>query len=176
MHNNACRPQHASGSFRMTCDSVFCCLTAIVYMSRFTSLNVRGPGQPTERISVMEPIQLGRVQLLIMQVLWAKGRATAREITDAISASEPIAHSTVQTLLRHLEDKGSVTHEAEGRTFVFVPLVQENLFKESATRDLLERVFGGNVASLVAHLLKHEKVSSEEIAEIRKLINRTAKN
>jgi BlaI family penicillinase repressor len=123
----------------------------------------------------MEAIQLGRVQLLIMQVLWAKGRATAREITDSISASEPIAHSTVQTLLRHLEDKGSVAHEAEGRTFVFLPLVEEHRFQVSATRDLLERVFGGNVASLVAHLLQHEQVSREEIAEIRKLINRTGK-
>ena len=124
----------------------------------------------------MEATQLGRVQLLIMQVLWARGRATARDITDAINESEPIAHSTVQTLLRHLEDKGSVAHEAEGRTFVFFPLIEQDRFQLSATRDLLERVFGGNVANLVAHLLKHEKVSREEIAEIRKLINRTGKN
>lgn len=123
----------------------------------------------------MEATQLGRVQLRIMQVLWAKGRATAREITDEINASEPIAHSTVQTLLRHLEDKRSVSHEAEGRTFVFFPLVKEREFKQSATRDLVERVFGGSVASLVAHLLKNEKVSQEEIAEIRKLINRGTK-
>jgi BlaI family penicillinase repressor len=123
----------------------------------------------------MEAIQLGRVQLLIMQVLWAKGRATAREITEAISASEPIAHSTVQTLLRHLEDKGSVAHEAEGRTFIFFPLVEEHSFKQSATRDLLERVFGGSVGSLVAHLLKHEQVSPEEISEIRRLINSSGK-
>ena len=123
----------------------------------------------------MEAVQLGRVQLLIMQVLWTKGRATARQITDVISAAEPIAHSTVQTLLRHLEDKGAVGHEAEGRTFVFFPLVEEHRFKERATRDLVERVFGGSVAGLVAHLLKNEKVSSEEIAEIRKLINRPGK-
>ena len=123
----------------------------------------------------MAATRLGRVQLLIMQVLWDKGRATAREITDAISESEPIAHSTVQTLLRHLEDKGSVAHEADGRTFVFFPLVEQNHFQVNATRDLLQRVFGGNVTSLVAHLLKHEKVSREEIAEIRKLIDRTGK-
>jgi BlaI family penicillinase repressor len=123
----------------------------------------------------MEAIQLGRVQLLIMQVLWARRRATAREITEDISASEPIAHSTVQTLLRHLEDKGSVSHEADGRTFVFFPLVEEHQFKESATRDLVERVFGGSVSSLVAHLLKHEKVSRDEITEIRKLIDRGSK-
>ncbi len=123
----------------------------------------------------MGATRLGRVQLLIMQVLWDKGRATAREITDAINASEPIAHSTVQTLLRGLEEKGAVSHEAEGRTFVFLPLVAEDKFKRSATRELVERVFGGNAATLVAHLLKNEKVSREEVDEIRKLINRHGK-
>ncbi len=123
----------------------------------------------------MTATKLGRVQLLIMQVLWDRGRATAREITDAINNTEPIAHSTVQTLLRGLEDKGSVSHKAEGRTFVFFPLVEEHKFKQSVTRDLVERVFGGNAGSLVAHLLKTEKVSREEIAEIRKLINRRSK-
>lgn len=120
----------------------------------------------------MTSTQLGRVQLLIMQVLWDKGRATARQITDAINQQEPIAHSTVQTLLRGLEDKGAVAHEAEGRTFVFFALVEEDGFKQSATTDLLERVFGGDAATLVAHLLKSDKVSQEEISEIRKLINR----
>jgi len=120
----------------------------------------------------MAATRLGRVQLLIMQVLWDKGRATAREITDAINAAEPIAHSTVQTLLRGLEEKGSISHEAEGRTFVFLPLVAEDKFKRSATRDLIERVFGGNAGSLVAHLLKNENVSRKEVDEIRKLINR----
>jgi BlaI family penicillinase repressor len=123
----------------------------------------------------MRATQLGKVQLLIMQVLWEKGSATARKITDSINATEPIAHSTVQTLLRGLEDKGSVSHKAEGRTFVFSPLVAEDRFKQSATRDLLQRAFGGNVATMVAHLLKNEKVSPQEIAEIRKLINRREK-
>ncbi len=123
----------------------------------------------------MASTQLGRVQLLIMQVLWDQGRATARDITDAINALEPIAHSTVQTLLRGLEEKGSVSHKTEGRTFVFYPLVKEDKFKLSATRDLVERVFAGNAATLVAHLLKNENVSRKEINEIRKLINRRGK-
>ncbi|HQU41886.1 MAG: BlaI family transcriptional regulator [Planctomycetia bacterium 21-64-5] len=119
--------------------------------------------------------RLGRVQLVIMQVLWERGRATAREITDAINRREPIAHSTVQTLLRGLEEKGAVSHEAQERTFVFFPLVEEQEFKQSATRDVLERVFGGSASGLVAHLLKNENVSREEIEEIRKLINRRIK-
>jgi BlaI family transcriptional regulator, penicillinase repressor len=123
----------------------------------------------------MNATQLGRVQLRIMQVLWEKRKATAREITDALNQTEPIAHSTVQTLLRGLEEKGSVAHEVEGRTFYFHPLVQENKFKHRATRDLLDRVFGGQVSSLVAHLLKNEKVSPEELSEIRRLIEQRRK-
>lgn len=123
----------------------------------------------------MPSTQLGRVQLLIMQVLWDKKRATAREITDAINASEPIAHSTVQTLLRGLEEKEAAAHETDGRTFVFYPLVEEDKFKQSATADLVDRVFRGNAATLVAHLLKSENVSREEVDEIRQLINRRGK-
>jgi BlaI family transcriptional regulator, penicillinase repressor len=120
--------------------------------------------------------QLAGLQLRIMQVLWSKPKATAREITDEINASSgPIAHSTVQTMLRVLEEKKAVSHESEGRTFFFVPLVKENEFKQSATRDLLERVFGGSVSDLVAHLLKTENVSPDEMHELRKMIKRQPK-
>ena len=123
----------------------------------------------------MTATQLGRVQLQIMQVLWDKERCTAREITDTLNEQEPIAHSTVQTLLRGLEEKGAASHEAEGRTFVFFPLVAEANFKQSATSDLIQRVFGGKASSLVSHLLKNEKVSAKEIEEIRKLIDQRGK-
>jgi BlaI family transcriptional regulator, penicillinase repressor len=124
---------------------------------------------------MMTTTQLGRVQLLIMQVLWDRGRATAREITDQISQAEPIAHSTVQTLLRGLEEKGAADHDTEGRTFTFFPLVAESEFKQSATQELLHRVFGGSVEGLMTHLLENESVSEKELAELRKLINRQSR-
>jgi BlaI family transcriptional regulator, penicillinase repressor len=123
----------------------------------------------------MTTTQLGRVQLLIMQVLWDRGRATAREITDQINLSEPIAHSTVQTLLRGLEEKGAASHDSEGRTFTFFALVAESEFKQSATQDLLHRVFGGSVQGLVSHLLESESVSADQLTELRKLINRQSR-
>jgi BlaI family penicillinase repressor len=116
-------------------------------------------------------VRLGRVQLRIMQVLWERRRATAREITEALNADEPIAHSTVQTLLRGLKTKRAIDHAVEGRTFVFFPLVREGQVARSVTRELLDRVFGGSVSGLVAYLLKHENVSAEELREIRRMIN-----
>jgi BlaI family penicillinase repressor len=119
----------------------------------------------------MGETQLGRMQFRIMQVLWDRGRASAREITDALRASEQVAHSTVQTLLRQLEAKGAVGHEADNRTFVFFARLKEDKVKRTAAIDLLERVFGGNVGSLVAHLLKNERLSRAELDELRRLID-----
>jgi BlaI family transcriptional regulator, penicillinase repressor len=115
--------------------------------------------------------QLGPMQFRIMQVLWDRGRASAREITDVLGGSQPVAHSTVQTLLRQLEAKGAIGHEEAGRTFVFFPRLKEDKVKRTATRELLERVFGGNVGSLVAHLLKNERLSKPELDELHRLID-----
>ena len=119
-------------------------------------------------------VRLGRVQLQIMRVLWKRRRATAKEITDTLNEHEPIAHSTVQTLLRGLEGKRAVGHSVDGRTFVFVPLLQEEELAEGATSELLDRLFGGSAGSLVCHLLKREKLTAEEIREIQRLINEQA--
>src|SRR5437016_5588980 len=91
------------------------------------------------------PPKLGQVQLQIMQILWERGEATAREITDELAKgqSEPLAHSTVQTLLRKLEAKGAVTHSPDDRVFVFRPLYREDEVTATATSDLLSRVFQG---------------------------------
>ena len=114
---------------------------------------------------------LGKVQLQIMQILWERREATAREITDALNLSGPVAHSTTQTLLRKLEAKGAVTDTVQDRVFIFRPLSQEADTRESAARDLLTRVFGGSVYGLVSHLLKHEELSDDELKHLRELID-----
>lgn len=119
----------------------------------------------------MGEIQLGRMQFRIMQVLWDRGRASAREITEVLNQAEAVAHSTVQTLLRQLEAKGAVGHEVENRSFVFFPRLREGKVKRTAARELLERVFGGNVGSLVVHLLKGERLSRDELDELHRLID-----
>ncbi len=124
----------------------------------------------------MGEMQIGRMQFRIMQVLWDRGRANAREITDALNETEPVAHSTVQTLLRQLEAKGAVGHDSEDRTFVFFPRLKEDKVKRTAAREVLERIFGGNVGSLVAHLLKGERLSRDELDELHRLIDQHRKS
>ena len=116
-----------------------------------------------------KPIRIGAVQMRIMRALWRHGKATAREITDALSAERAIAHSTVQTLLRKLEAKGVVAHEVEGRTFIFVPLVTEEEVQQSATQELLGRVFDGSAYGLVARLVESKSISRQELERIRGL-------
>ena len=115
-------------------------------------------------------VRMGVVQLRIMRALWQKGRATARELTEALSRKRPIAHSTVQTLLRQLEAKGAVAHDVQRRTFVFHPLVTEQQVRRSATRELLSRVYNGSAFGLVAHLLRNERISRNEMRRIRQLL------
>ena len=119
----------------------------------------------------MKQVRLGRMQLRIMKVLWDRRSASARQITDALCEERPVAHSTVQTLLRKLEAKGAVRHDVTERTFIFHPAIDRHSVTRNATRDLLERVFGGSAAGLIAHLLKEERIPPQELKAIRKLID-----
>ena len=119
--------------------------------------------------------RLGKVQLQIMQILWQRGQATAKEITDELNRHKPTAHSTVQTLLRKLEDKGAVTHVVQDRTFIFRPVHEEVEVTTTATRDLLARLFNNSAYGLVSHLIQHEKISPQEMQRLRELIKEKKK-
>ena len=135
----------------------------------------RKPKSPAGKEANSAP-RLGAVQMRIMQVLWQSEAATAREITDALNAgAQEIAHSTVQTLLRQMEDKGAVTHDVDGRAWVFRPAYRQSEIAMSATRDLLGRVFGNSVSGLMAHLLQHEKISDKELARLREMIEEASR-
>ena len=119
----------------------------------------------------------GRQQLRIMLVLWDKGRATAREIADALNRAEPMAHSTVQTLLRSLEKKGAITHDVERGaygigTFIYRPLENQETVRGNATREILERLFDDSPEELITHLLEHEHFTPEEGKAIRAIIEK----
>jgi len=120
----------------------------------------------------MSKMHFGKVQLRIMRVLWEHGRSSAREITDALNRIEPIAHSTVQTLLRKLEQKGAVDHDIDDRTFFFYPLVQEEKVTKHAIRDFIDRIFAGSASGLVSYLIKHEDIPPEELKEIRLMLDK----
>ena len=118
----------------------------------------------------MTILQFGKVQIRIMKILWERKRITARELTDELNRQNPIAHSTVQTLLRTLEDKRAVGHVSEGRTFYFFPLVGDDQVIMNATDRFLETMFNGSPGSMVSYLVKKQYLSPEEIKDIADLI------
>jgi predicted transcriptional regulator len=133
--------------------------------------------QANERGVEMINPPFGRQQPRIMLVLWDKGQATAREITDTLNQAGPIAHSTVQTLLRGLEKKGAITHDVEQgaygvRTFVYRPLKNQETVRGNATREILERLFDGSPEELISYLLEHEQFTAEESKAIRAIIDK----
>ena len=119
----------------------------------------------------MSDQHFGWLQLRILHVLWEKGRANARDITDALNEIEPIAHSTVQTLLRRMEGKGAIAHKVEDRTFSYYPVIEPEKVAGNAVRDIIDYVFSGSPEGLVSYLLKAENISFIKLKELRNMID-----
>jgi len=114
---------------------------------------------------------LADLQMAIMQVLWDRGEATVGEVREALArAKRPLAYTTVGTMLAKMERSGHVAHRAEGRANIYRPLVKKEQVSRSMTGDLLDRLFGGDVADMVCHLLDECDVSPEELARLKRLI------
>lgn len=115
--------------------------------------------------------QLSRRERQVMDILFRMGRATAEDVLDALP--DPPSYSAVRALLTTLENKELVSHYKESRRYVYQPAVPEKKAKASATRQLLSTFFDNSAEKLVASLLdpKDQKLSKEEIARIRKLID-----
>lgn len=114
--------------------------------------------------------RLGNLQLKIMKVLWERGAATVAEIHAAVSADEPLAYTTVATMLRKMEDRGLVRHRTEERRFIYRPAVAAHTVTRSMAGDLVDRVFEGSLADMVSHLLDTREVSRAELVRLEAMI------
>jgi len=114
---------------------------------------------------------LGELQHAIMQKLWERGEATVAEVHEALHADRGLAPTTIATMLRKMEDKGVVAHRIEGRHFVYRPTVSEEMVRSSMLGELLDRLFAGDPAALVAHLVADHDIDDIEIERLRGLLN-----
>jgi predicted transcriptional regulator len=105
-----------------------------------------------------------------MRVLWRRERATVSNVVDALTEKPRPAYNTVLTLLRILEEKGYVSHEKDGRAYVFAARIGEQDARRSALRHLMGRLFEGSPSLLLLNLLQHEPVDAAEIGRLKKLI------
>ena len=118
----------------------------------------------------MKEVRLTELQLEIMSVLWKKGSATVADVHDAIGAKRGLAPATVATLLRRLEKKGAVTHETEGRQFVYRALITSAAARRSMLSEVAERLLPADVPALINQLLASKKIGAEELDQVKKLI------
>jgi predicted transcriptional regulator len=109
-------------------------------------------------------------ELEILKVLWAHGPCSVRDVFLRLQEFGEPAYNTVQTLLRIMEEKGLVTHRAEGRTFIYTACCDRAATATSYTTNLLERVFDGAASELVQSLLRTERISTEELDRMQDML------
>ena len=106
----------------------------------------------------------------LMAVLWANPGATVAEVQAALKRRHKVTYSTVQTMLRILEAKGYVSHEKEGRAFIYRPILDERQARRRALRHILARLFDNSPSLLVLNVLEDERMDAEELERLKKLI------
>ena len=116
---------------------------------------------------------LGDLQHAIMRVLWARSEATVAEVHEALLDERGLAPTTIATMLRKMEDKGVVAHRVEDRHFVYRPAVSEDEVRSSMVGELLDRLFAGDPAALVSHLVADHDIDEAEVERLRALLEST---
>jgi predicted transcriptional regulator len=105
-------------------------------------------------------------ELRVMGVLWEKGEATVREVTDELERKHQLAYTTVLTVLRVLTDKKFVAAKAAGRAHVFRPLVSRTEARATAVKQMLTSFFGGSSDALAQHLIESDSVDLDRLRAI----------
>jgi predicted transcriptional regulator len=118
---------------------------------------------------------LGDLQHAIMRVLWVRDEATVAEVHAALFDERGLAPTTIATMLRKMEGKGVVAHRVEGRQFVYRPLVSEDQVRSSMVGELLDRLFAGDPAALVSHLVADHDIDEAEVDRLRALLDTAEK-
>jgi BlaI family transcriptional regulator, penicillinase repressor len=108
-------------------------------------------------------------ELDVITVLWDHGPSTAAEVR--VQLDEELAYNTVLTMLRILEEKGYVRHEAEGRAHRYFPLVTREEAGESAAGRLVRRLFRGSPSLLLTQLVRQRDLPEGELKRLRDLID-----
>ena len=117
-----------------------------------------------------ESHQLTDLQIAVMRVLWDKGEATVAEIWEALRPERGLAQTTVATLLSRLEKRGVVTHRSRSRQFLYHATVTESEVRRVMVRELTDRLFDGDVAALMSHLLTGRAISPGDLAKVKELV------
>lgn len=116
----------------------------------------------TERISDAEHA--------VMEVLWERSPLTAQEVAERVPVERDWSANTVKTLLGRLLAKNAIAHEEQGRRYLYRPMVEREDYVAGESQRLIDRLFGGKLTPLVAHLAERDQLTAQDIAEIEALL------
>jgi len=111
-------------------------------------------------------------ELAILRVLWRLGPATVRAVHAELSRVQETGYTTVLKMLQIMTEKGLVKRDEAERSHVYQPTCSEQQVQRQLVGHLLERAFGGSAQKLVLQALAAKKSSPDELAEIRKLLDK----
>jgi predicted transcriptional regulator len=110
-------------------------------------------------------------ELAILRVLWDLGPSTVKEVQDGLPRPERRGYTTVLKLLQIMNDKGLVVRRRDGKAHVYRARLRQTQAQKRLTADLVDGVFGGSAAKLVAQALSSRKPSQEDLDEVRRLLD-----
>lgn len=116
------------------------------------------------------PVPISDAEAQVMRQLWQRAPQAADEIAAALSPKQGWALATVKTLLNRLLKKGAVTAERDGRRFLYAPAVAQDAWVADTGLSLIDRLFGGRLAPLVAQFASERKLSADDIAALKALL------
>ena len=131
------------------------------------SPDANGANEAPDRIS---PERISEAEHAVMEVLWDSGTASAAQVCDAIGEERGWSLATVKTLLSRLVQKHAIATTPDGRRFLYSPVIERADYVGGESRRLVDRLFGGRAASLVAHLAQSEALTEDDLSEIADLL------
>jgi BlaI family transcriptional regulator, penicillinase repressor len=115
--------------------------------------------------------RISEAEWAIMKQVWAHSSCTANDVIQALTQADPSWHpKTIKTYLNRLVSKRALGFSKEGRAYVYRALVTESECVDAASESFLERVFGGSLKPMLAHFVDSKKLSPQEIAELKRLL------
>lgn len=114
--------------------------------------------------------RISEAEHAVMEVLWEESPLTATEVHERIDPARGWSDRTVKTMLSRLLAKGVLIHEEDGRRYLYRPAVAREDYVAVESRRLVDRLFGGKISPLVAHLAERDELSVDDIAEIEALL------
>lgn len=106
----------------------------------------------------------------VMEVLWEESPLTAQDVAERVPAERGWSANTVKTLLGRLLAKNAIAHEEEGRRYLYRPVVAREDYVAGESQRLIDRLFGGKLTPLVAHLAERDQLTAQDIAEIEAIL------